>query len=105
MFWIFFFNFSPIWGRQVGYCLLHDLGSRCQKGICTVDRSKYVYEEATMATVWCSPGPRTGGIVLTFIYLFTVHEACPFKCIQIKMQKNSGGGGVGGSQLMCSHSS
>lgn len=39
-----FFNFSPIWGGQVGQCLLHDAGSLCQKGICTVDHSKYVYE-------------------------------------------------------------
>lgn len=69
-----FFNFSPIWGGQVGHCLLHDLGNLCQKGICTVDRSKYVYEKATMATVWCSPGPSTGGIVLTFIYLFSVYR-------------------------------
>lgn len=67
-----FFNFSPIWGGQVGHCLLHDLGNLCQKGICTVERSKYVYEEATMATVWCSRGPSTGGIVFTFIYLFSV---------------------------------
>ena len=61
-----FFNFSPIWGGQVGQCLLHDAGDLCQKGICTVDHSKYVYEEATMATVWCSPGPSTVGSCMGF---------------------------------------
>lgn len=85
-----FFNFSPIWGGQVGHCLLHDLQNLCQKGICTVDRSKYVYEEATMATVWCSPGPSTGGIVFTFIYLFSTNRPS-FKCIQMEMQKKYGG--------------
>lgn len=93
-----FFNFSPIWGGQVGHCLLHDLGNLCQKRICTVDCSKYVYEEATMATVWCSPGPGTGGIVLSFIYLFAV-DVPSFKCIQMKMQNRRVG-----AQLMCSHS-
>lgn len=65
-----FFNFSPIWGGQVGRCLLHDLGDRCQKGICTVDRSKYVYEQATMTTVWCRPGRHWGELLLFISRMF-----------------------------------
>lgn len=44
----------------------------CQKGICTVDRTKYVYEEATMATAWCATPPRSEGVVLTFIHVIAV---------------------------------
>lgn len=51
-----FLILKPIWGGQVGQCLLYDAGNRCQNRICTVDHSKYVYVEAAMATVWCSPG-------------------------------------------------
>ena len=51
-----------------------------------------------MATVWCSPGPNTGGTVFTFIYLFTVCRPS-FKCIQMKLQYR----GLG-AQLICSHS-
>lgn len=79
----------------MGHCLLHDLGNLCQKGICTVDRLKYVYEEATMATVWCNPGPSTEGIVLfLFIYLLSTSHLLN----AINMQKK----GVG-AQLICSH--
>lgn len=67
-----FFHFNPIWVGQVGHCLLHDPGKLCQKGICTVDRTKYVYEEATMVTVWCSTEPSSEGVVLTFIYLIAI---------------------------------
>lgn len=67
-----FFHFNPIWVGQVGHCLLHDPGKLCQKGICTVDRTKYVYEEATMVTVWCNTEPSSKGVVLTFIYLIAI---------------------------------
>lgn len=67
-----FFHFNPIWVGQVGRCLLHDPGKLCQKGICTVDHTKYVYEEAAMVTVWCSTEPSSEGVVLTFIYLIAI---------------------------------
>lgn len=67
-----FFYFNPIWFGQVGHCLLHDPGKLCQKGICTVDHTKYVYEEATMVTVWCRTEPSSEGVVPTFIYLIAI---------------------------------
>lgn len=67
-----FFLFNPIWVGQVGHCLLHDPGKLCQKGICTVGRTKYVYEETTLVTVWCSTEPSSEGVVLTFIYSIAI---------------------------------
>lgn len=66
-----FFHFNPIWVGQVGHCLLHNPGKLCQRGICTVDRTKYVYEEATMVTGWCRTEPSSEG-VLTFIYFIAI---------------------------------